>query len=395
MTRGHLLIPCAVSAGLLGAAALPAQEPEGEHFFGRREYYENKMPAGAGQFRVTGFAAAALADWGDGGAALGARFNPVFLWRLRPGLTAEAELGMRAGPPTEFGTEEGDAAEENLRVEVASLEWEACEWAALSAGRIRSPFGIYSLQYEPAFLEPFLTRPMIAGEGGLEPETLVGVALRGGAEGAGASAWHWDFFLGDAPELDAGTANPEESGLVRWEENGADAKSTMFGGRLGFALRPGFEVGVSGLQVRLENDAVAPAKLDGQLLGVDFQASGEVGRTRCRLAGEFVSSDVDDATYLPGTIDAFTFDNSRDGGWVFTGWRMTEGALAAAEAILRYDWMKGPEAGPLDAGEVRRWSAGVDWWLGEEEVLKFVVARTEREDEGAATGFGIEFAVGL
>lgn len=62
---------------------------------------------------------------------------------------------MRAGPATEAGGEEGEGGGSDLRLDVANLESEACEWAAIQVGRIRSPFGIYSLQFEPAFLEPF------------------------------------------------------------------------------------------------------------------------------------------------------------------------------------------------------------------------------------------------
>ncbi len=336
---------------------------------------------GSQSYLLSGYARMGYDDTDGEPSTFYTSISPVFLWRMDKQFLFETEL--------EVSTDE-----EGVALEYAQLSWTASDYVTIGVGKFLSPVGVFNERFHPAWINPLPNPPLLPGHSGFMPEALLGAQVRGNVP-AGGGRLKYAFFVANGPELNDGSDDPMHAGMVEWEAGLAALQSKAIGGRVGFLLTPAMECGVSAMSSQASAAGTSADDTDAQLYGVDFSSVVDMkSKGTLRLLGEYAHESVGTVTYFPGTPSAVSFDNARDGAYGQVAWRPAgEGALSRLEGVVRFDWL-GLPAGAPTSEDVRRWTAGVDYWLTERVVFKLAV---DRVDSGgnSSNDILIQAAVGL
>ena len=350
--------------------------------------------AGLSSFYVTGYAFTSFVNREGMDSNFTARFVPLFLWQPTDRLLFEAEV--------EFELEaEGGEGMTDVELEYANASYIINDYLILGAGKFLTPFGLFAERLHPAWINKFPNGPLIYGHDGLVPFTSLGIFARGGFP-AGATNFNYAVYLSNGPALNTGEDEPDEAGVLHFENWDDINNNKSVGGRIGFLPVPEVEVGFSFNWGKVNPSGSDVGDADALLWGFDVTYVQEVDF----LAGlfdirfEYARSDVDDVTYDPMGALGFgplTYDNVRDGFYAQVAYRPTKcdiEFLRDFEVVGRYDYLNLPAGAPEDEDQ-KRWSLGLNYWVNPSTVLKFSYERLDVEGAPETDAFLAMFAIGF
>lgn len=344
---------------------------------------------GTSKFLITGYGSAGYTDVQRENSTFGAGFNPIFLWWISDRLYFEGELELEL---ENQGT--------NAALEYGDLSYVVSDFGTLTMGKFLNPSNYFIDRLHPAWINKLPDRPLPFGDPGLMPESQLGIQLHGAVPIA-SSSLQYALYVSNGPALLTDSA--EEAGRLSDTNFDDNNNSKTLGGRIGYRPRSGMEVGVSLESARV--GASGDPDFEGvraSILSLDFNYAREVESLRGRVdvRGQWIRSKVDNAVYDPTGALGFgplSFDNEREGGYLQAAYRPSkaEGFLENIEPVVRYDFLAQPGGNPAQVDE-RRWTLGLDYWVGPSAVFK-VAYRVEDQDSLGedSNAFLAQFAIGF
>ena len=206
----------------------------------------SELKSGTTKHLLTGFAFAGYTDQ-KAGSSFNAGFNPIFLWQPTDRLFFESEL--------ELGLEDGKT---EVNLEYAHLSYLLNDYITLGLGEFLTPFGMFRERLHPAWINKLPDAPMAFGHHGLLPPSTLGVQARGGFP-VGTTKMNYSFYLGNGPTLNVGDDEPDEAGMLHFDNFDNFRAHKTAGARLGFLPLPQLEIGYSGLYAHIDAAGNLPA----------------------------------------------------------------------------------------------------------------------------------------
>ncbi len=340
--------------------------------------------------------------------AFSARFVPIFLFSLNDKMHVEAEL--------EFGLDENGETETEL--EYADIHYFLNDNTTLTAGKFLLPFGQFSANWHPSWINRSIWTPGVYGAHGssqaMDPLlpilSDVGVAAQQVYQ-VGSAKVFVDVFMTNGPRSEAAhdeeeieddhddliarffapsaAADPdsEEDGHgeafpeVEFEATSSDNNSNKaFGGRLAIALLPSIEIGTSYYQGAYDEQG----QLDITANGFDINFI----TTHAIIRGEYIKTETDSFVERDHeqTIDSFSRNGWFIQGTFFVGHALQ--SLGSTELVLEY-----AETNKIE--EAERWMVGVNYWLDPRSVIKVGYEDTDVVEGPDDTRFAVQFSYGL
>jgi hypothetical protein len=333
---------------------------------------------------------------------VGSAFNPLFIFTHNNKLLFEAEL--------EFGFE-GNRLE--IGFEYANVSYVLNDYATIRMGKFLLPLGSFVEKLHPAWINRLSNMPLGFGHDGIAPSSGVGAELRGTFPINGIKVGY-SLYTTNGPTLEDGDHEPEEAGMLRFENFEDNNNSKAIGGR--FAIFPftnsslevagSFYSGTVGSakDVLYENVGASLYALD---LSYVKMISGIKGIVDIR--SQYNYSSVDDATYFEleeGATEpeAYTFENVSKAYYAQFSYRPTMSGsdfIKNLEFVTRYSELNTPEAAEWEQ-ESTQMTYGINYWLSWRALLKMSYQVTNSEGGHGApagkvttNGFFLHWALGF
>lgn len=335
------------------------------------------------QFMIRGYAHAGLeykeVDGEKQSTFVGSSFSPLFIFRHSDRLLFEAEL--------EFAHLQDNSFE--VGFEYANLSYVLNDYMTIRMGKFLLPFGTFVERLHPAWINRFSNMPLGFGHDGIAPISGIGVELRG-AIPMGSAKLLYSLYSTNGPRLNTGDDEPEEAGLLHFDNFNDNNNNKAIGGRL--ALLPfansSLELGASLYSGTVgDQDDPEYGDVGATMLAYDLSFVRQISALRGVLdvKAQYMNSNVDEATYFkldPGdTIPTpYTFDNSSTAYFGQISYRpsMASSALRNFELATRYSVIKTPEGAEWEQ-HATQWSLGLNYWLNWRTVFKLSYQQTVSE----------------
>jgi hypothetical protein len=331
---------------------------------------------GESKFAVTGSLEATFNNTRHSASNFSAAFEPIFLWHINDHLLVEAEVEMElAGGETE------------TKLEYAQIDWSLNDNLTLIAGKFLNPMNVYVERNAPTWIRKLPDNPLGLYDGFL-PESNVGLQLRG-VYPIGKSHVNFAAYVANAPRLV--TDDPEALGSLDFENFDSQADAKAYGGRIGLALCPNFEIGYGLQSARARGDGTRSTST--LLQSVDLSSYIDAAKGRIALLGQYSWSKTGDFTYdEDGSLGVgpYRYGNDRSGGYVqlsYRGKQWDSDFMNHLEFAVRGDFSKTPSAAPGGFDE-RRLTFGIDYWVTSATVFK-VAYEIDHRTNGEPNGDGI------
>jgi hypothetical protein len=340
---------------------------------------------------ITGSAAAGHFDPEGESSTFTAEFNPMLLWQLNERLFFEGELELRLEGP-DVG---GEGSETETELDLAYLSYILNDYALVSAGKFSVPFTAYHNHLDPGWINKLPIDPLVYADGGIAPDTGVGVFVTGAAP-CRRALFNYAMFLTNGPALI--TEDPDAAGGLNFDNFNDLNNSKALGFRIGYLPIPQLEVGYSFEFSRPNPPGFATVRSTMHGLDLNYVAHIESVMGQVTARGAWVWSDLSTATYDPAGALGFgplRFKNNRNGGYAELAYRpldVVERWLRNLEFVLRYDRLDIPSGAP-GGGSSEQWTPGIDYWITSRTVLK--AAYVFGEDGEDADMFALQFATGF
>ena len=217
------IITIVLASGLLaGSVPLFAQEFNQAYLDSMIQNKAQPMISRGTKFSLVGYTTAGIIFSKDETSFRNITFNPIFLWKPSEKIFIEAEL------ETELEGEETVIA-----LEYANASFILNKYMTLRAGKFLSPFGIYQDRLHPGWINKLPTAPLGYGHDGVGPSAELGIDLRGGIP-LGSSKMNYSLYVSNGPTLNIGDDEPDEGGMLKYENADDNNKNKVVGGRIGF-----------------------------------------------------------------------------------------------------------------------------------------------------------------
>lgn len=333
---------------------------------------------------------------------LGAAFSPIFLYRHSDRLMFEAELEFEL---------EGNELE--IGLEYADVMYILNDYITVRAGKFLLPFGTFIERLHPAWINRLPNRPLGFGHDGIAPSSGIGLELRG-AINLGGPVINYSIYSTNGPRIKDGSEEPEEAGILEFQNYEDNNLAKAFGGRLGIlpfsdsSTEFGFSTymtnGTGQHDSAFEDVGAFLYALDFSLVKQINPLSGIID-----IKGQYNNSNVDTATFLieheDGDIEEITFDNQSNSVYGQLSYRptmSTDEFLNKLEFIIRYSNLNTPEGSEWEE-QSTQYAFGLNYWISWRSVVKLSYQTTDTEgghghDEHLATnanGLLIHWAIGF
>ena len=319
---------------------------------------------GSTKLLLSGYGSAGFTMQDHGGTKqFGATFNPIFLWKLSDRLLFEGELEAQL-----------EGHDTSLALELAQISYLLNDYVTIGAGKFLNPMNYFVERQHMAWVNKLPDKPLAVYDG-LLPETEVGFQIRGGVP-VGSTKFGYALYAANAPDLHTDTASygVPDLGTLGGENFDNVGRHVAFGGRVSFFPIPELEIGYG-----VQTSEVAPPGNDGSVNSLLQSADLSYVRDSAWLKGvlnlkaQWVWSHVGGYNYDPdGALGGpFPFRNNRDGGYAQISYRpsLSENAfLKNIEPVFRYDMLN--QARTLTGTDERRYTIGLNYWLGPSSVFK-------------------------
>ena len=322
---------------------------------------------------------------------LGLAYAPIFLYKHSDRLMFEAEL--------EFALE-GNELETGL--EYADVMYVLNKNMIARAGKFLLPFGTFMERLHPAWINRLPNTPLGYGHDGIAPSSGIGVELRGAFD-LGGPTLNYSVYATNGPRLKDGSEEPEEAGMLLFQNYEDNNLGKAYGGRLG--LLPfsdsSIELGFSAYTTANTGQEDSEYEDVGAFLfALDFslvkQISGLGGIVDVKA--QYNNSNVDTATYFEledGVEEEYSFDNQSNSFYGQLSYRPTMASsdfVKKLEFVGRYSDFNAPEGAEWEEKSVQ-YAFGLNYWLSWRSVVKLSYQTTETE--GGHDGDGLTNTDGL
>jgi hypothetical protein len=329
---------------------------------------------------------------------VGSAFAPIFLFKHSDRLMFEAEL--------EFELESNELA---IGLEYADVMYVLNKNMTFRAGKFLLPFGTFMERFHPAWINRLPTRPLGFGHDGIAPASGIGVELRGAFDLGGPSL-NYSIYSTNGPRLKDGSIEPEEAGMLMFQNYEDNNTSKAIGGRLG--LLPfsdsSTELGISAYSTNGAGAADSAYKDVGAFLyALDFSFVKQITAVGgfLDIKAQYNNSDIDDATYTEvhedGDEEEYTFDNKSNSFYTQLSYRPTMASsdfLKKLELVGRYSNLNTPEGAEWEV-QSDQYTFGLNYWLTWRSVIKVAYQTTEsvggHTGGGTINGFYMHWAIGF
>jgi hypothetical protein len=366
--------------------------------FGNRMYsqtYNNFEPSKT-QFMVRGYGHTGLNYMSNGdekeSSYVGSAFAPIFLFKHSDKLMFEAEL--------EFELESNEL---KIALEYADVMYVLNKNMTVRAGKFLLPFGTFMERFHPAWINRLPTRPLGFGHDGIAPASGIGVELRGAFDLGGPSL-NYAIYSTNGPRLKDGSIEPEEAGMLMFQNYEDNNTSKAFGGRLG--LLPfsdsSTELGISAYSTNGAGAKDSEYENVGAFLyAIDFAFIKQVTPLSgfIDIKAQYNSSNVDTATFIEmhedGDEEEYSFDNQSNSFYGQLSYRPTMAEsdfMKKLEFVGRYSNFNAPEGAEWEEKSTQ-YAFGLNYWLTWRSLIKISYQTTETE--GGHGGEGITTTNGL
>jgi len=316
----------------------------------------------------------------------GSVFAPIFLFKHSDRLMFEAEL--------EFVL---DGNELETGLEYANVMYVLHKNITIRAGKFLLPFGTFGERLHPSWINRLPTGPLGFGHDGISPSSGVGVELRGAFE-IGKSKLNYAIYSTNGPRLKDGSEEPEEAGMLKFQNFEDNNLSKTFGGRLGFLpfADSSTEIGVSTYSTNGtgQQDSVYE-DVGAFLYALDFSFVKQITGLNgiIDVKSQYNNSSVDNAIYTKidedtGLEEDYTFDNKSNSFYAQLSYRPTmadSDFVKKLEIVGRYSSFNTPEAAEWEE-QSTQYAFGLNYWLSWRSLIKLSYQTTDSVGGHGSTG---------
>jgi hypothetical protein len=347
---------------------------------------------GTEQVLIVGDAAVGFTAQRGSHSSFFAGVSPLILWQPVDRLLFEAgfDAAVQTDPVSGSST--------SVDLSIANASFLVNDYLAVGGGLFVVPFGVYHNHFDPPWINKFPDDPLAFSDGGIAPDSEVGVYARG-AIPVGPTKVTYDVYGTNGPRLNVGDGST--AGQLSFDDYTDLDNGKAAGGRIGFLPAPNIEVGYS-VQYSTPHPDGFGQHVSALLQCVDANWRQDVDAVSGTFdtRAEWVFSDVSRATYDPSGKAGFgplTFTNYREGGYVQLCYRPTKVQnkyIQRLELCTRYDRLTSPIASPGGEHE-QRFTVSLDYWLEPNAVLKVAYEVDQKrvgEDQNALL---VQFGIGL
>lgn len=330
--------------------------------------------------------------------AFSARFVPIFLFSLNDKMHIEAE--------TEISLNE--AGETEVELEYADIHYFLTDTTTVTAGKFLLPFGQFSANLHPSWINRTPWTPGIYGSHGsaqamtplLPILSDVGIAVQQTFYFSSQQKIFLDLYVTNGARAEAHVDGDEivedhaENEEVVDEHaeafpevefaatSGDNNKNKAFGGRIAYAFLPAIEVGASYYTAKYDEEE----RLNITAQGMDINVIG----SHYLIRGEYISTETDGLEeadeHGEETINAF-----KRNGWYLQGvlqagqiWPQ----LGGTELVVEYSKTN-------KFSQAKRWVAGLNYWLDPRSVIKFSYEDTDIEEGDDDQRLAVQYSYGF
>lgn len=311
--------------------------------------------------------------------AFTAKFTPIFLFRLNERLYVEAE--------TEISLNDEGSTE--VELEYADIYYFLNDTSTITAGKFLLPFGQFSQNIHPSWINRSPWTPGIYGEhGGTQAMTAllpvlsdVGVSFQKIFAFNSRQKIFVDVFVTNGARAEeAGHEEEEEEESLPEVEfeatNGDNNKDKAFGGRFAYGFLPGLEIGASYYHASYDS----AGSLDVEARGLDVNYINN----HILIRGEYISTETD------GIEDDEIHTFKRDGWYLQGTYHLGQffQFLESTDFVIER-----AEVNKLE--ESSRWVYGINYWLDDRSVIKFAYEDTKVKNGLDDKRFAMQFSYGF
>ena len=296
--------------------------------------------------------------------AFSARFVPIFLFSLSEDIHIEAETEISIN-------EEGET---EVELEYADIHYFLSDSTTFTAGKFLLPFGQFSANWHPSWINRTPWTPGIYGShGGTQAMTPllpvlsdVGIGVQqvvsvGGNQRVFINAFMTNGVRGAEHNEEEEEMDEELPELEFEAVSGDNNKNKAIGGRVAYAFLPSLEIGTSLYRAKYDADE----QLDFVATGFDVNFIGQHYLVR----GEYIETETD---VLEGA-EIHSID--RD-GWFLQG-TLKLGRLWPALGPVEFVLERAKVSEPIGS---QRWAYGFNYWMDARAVIKFAYEQTDLND---------------
>ncbi len=329
---------------------------------------------------------------------VGSAFAPIFLFKHSDKLMFEAEI--------EFVLENNEL---EVGLEYADVMYVLNKNMTVRAGKFLLPFGTFMERLHPAWINRLPTIPLGFGHDGIAPSSGIGLELRGAFD-LGIAKLNYSVYSTNGPRLKDGSEEPEEAGMLLFQNFEDNNNSKTFGGRLGILpfADSSTEFGFSAYSTNGvgETDSVYE-DVGAFLYAIDFSFVKQIPAIKgfIDIKGQYNNSNIDDATFIEthedGEEEEYTFDNNSNSFYTQLSYRPTMASsdfLKKLEVVGRFSNFNAPEGAEWEE-QSEQYAFGLNYWLTWRSVIKIAYQTTDsvggHNGGGTTNGFFIHWAIGF
>tara|TARA_R110001583_G_scaffold85010_1_gene223067 strand:+ start:992 stop:2173 length:1182 start_codon:yes stop_codon:yes gene_type:complete len=329
---------------------------------------------------------------------VGSTFAPIFLFKHSDKLMFESEL--------EFALESNELV---IGLEYADVMYVFNKNLIVRAGKFILPFGTFMERLHPAWINRLATRPLGFGHGGIAPGSGIGVELRGAFD-LGGPKLNYAVYSTNGPRLNDGQNEPDEAGMLIFQNFEDNNTSKAYGGRLG--LLPfddsSTEIGFSAYST---SNAGAPDSdyedVGAFLYAIDFsfvkQIPGISGVVDVKA--QYNNSNIDTATFIHTHGDTngqeYSFNNESNSFYTQLSYRPTMSEsdfMKKLELVGRFSNFRTPIGSEWEERS-EQYALGMNYWLTWRSLIKVDYQTTDvtggHDGIFRSDGFFIHWAIGF
>jgi len=316
---------------------------------------------------------------------VGSAFAPIFLFKHSDRLMFEAEL--------EFVLE-GNELE--IGLEYADVMYVLNKNMTIRAGKFLLPFGTFMERLHPSWINRLPTTPLGYGHDGIAPSSGIGVELRGAFD-LGGPTLNYSLYSTNGPRLKDGSDEPEEAGMLKFQNFEDNNNGKAFGGRLGLLpfADSSTEIGFSAYSTNNAGNRDSQYEDVGAFLyALDFSFVKQIEPLSgiIDVKAQYNNSDIDTATFTEehedGDIEDYSFENKSNSLYAQLSYRPTmsdSDFLKKLEFVGRYSNFNAPE-GALWEEQSTQVALGINYWMSWRSVFKMTYQTTDKEGGHGSTG---------
>ncbi|RXP54800.1 hypothetical protein EC396_08785 [Lutibacter sp. HS1-25] len=324
------------------------------------------------QFMIRGYGSAGFQSLNDEGEKESSfnsgTFAPIILFKFSDKFMFETEL--------EFAYENGEL---ETALEYANVMYSLNDYMTIRAGKFLLPFGTFMERLHPSWINKLSSVPLGFGHDGIVPSSGVGVELRGAFDVYG-SKFNYALYSTNGPKLNDGSMEPDEAGILHFDNYEDNNKNKSLGGRLGYLpfTDSSVELGFSFLNSKVGNSDSDYENVGAKLIAYDFTFIKKINPLGgiIDIRAQYNQSIVDDANYYEpdglGGSEEYTFNNKSDSFYAQLSYKPTTSSsnfIKNLEFVGRYSELNTPEGAEWETNQ-NQTAFGINYWLSWRSAIK-------------------------